>query len=73
MELKIYPLLNSKSQQAMLRTKRKYGKKWGHPYYYEPRGDLLKKLSVELQMSKSKVREQIIEEREYLLTNPGKA
>ena len=67
MKLLIYPLLSARSQRAMLRSKRLYGKKWGHPYVYEPTGRLLERLSERLLMSKAEVRAKIIEERNYLL------
>jgi len=68
MELKIYPLLSLKSQKALIRTKRTYRNRWGHPYDYEPNGQLLTRLSAQLQMSKEQVREQLLKERKYLLS-----
>lgn len=69
MELIIFPLLHSKSRKLVLRTKKKYGAQWGHPYNYEPNGRLLERLSAELQMTKTEVREKLIKEREYLLAH----
>ena len=71
MELKIYPLLCSDSKKAMLRTKYGYKNKWGHPYNYEPSGNLLKRLSAETLMPISEVRATIIKERKYLLQIGG--
>jgi hypothetical protein len=68
MELKIYPLLSTESQKALVRTKQTYRSQWGHPYNYEPNGRLLKRLSTQLQMTKEQVREQLLNERKYLLT-----
>lgn len=63
MELILFPKLNRKSQAAMKKTKKKYG----HLYRYEPNGQLLKRLSQEMGMSLTEVREQLIKEREYLI------
>lgn len=58
-----WPLLNRRSKRAMLRTR----KKWGHPYTYEPREILLSRLSQELSMTKTEVRDQLLTERSWLL------
>lgn len=68
MDLIVYPLLCPESKKAMIRSKRKYGPKWGHPYYYEPNGRLLNRLAVKLRMTPTEVRERIMKEREYLLS-----
>lgn len=67
MDLVVFPLMHSKTKKLMLRTKRKYGARWGHPYYYEPSGQLLERLSVQLGMTKTDVRTKIMQEREYLI------
>jgi len=63
MNLKVYPLLSTRSKRAMLRVR----KKWGHPYYYIPRHQLLVRLSSELGMTQQQVIEQVQEERKFLL------
>lgn len=67
MNLIIFPLLCKESQKAMLRTNKRYGAKAGHPYIYEPNGRLLKRLSIELSVSKEEVRSLILDERKYLI------
>ncbi len=47
----------------MKRVKQNYGR----PYYYEPNGRLLKRLSKETGMTLTEVREQILKERQYLI------
>ena len=56
MELKLYPKLSTNSKRALRRQK----KEWGHPYHYEPRLKLLKRLSQETGMSLTEVRNQLI-------------
>ncbi|ELS04920.1 hypothetical protein Xen7305DRAFT_00046560 [Xenococcus sp. PCC 7305] len=63
MKLIIYPLLSTCSKRAI----RKVKKKWGHPNYYEPRITLVKRLSATLGWSEDKVRQQISEERYFLI------
>lgn len=72
MDLIIFPLLQSNTRKSILRTKRQYGAKWGHPYYYEPNGTLITRLSVQLSMTKAEVRARLIEEREYLINQQSK-
>ncbi len=67
MRLKIYPLLSTCSKRAFIKTKQR----WGKPYQYSPRGDLLIRLSRELNMTKEQVLDQIYEERRYILTQMG--
>jgi energy-converting hydrogenase A subunit M len=66
MELIIYPLLARKSQKAMRRTR----KKFGHSYFYEPRRNLVYRLSKELNLSLDEVRLRISEERAFILKYP---
>lgn len=61
----LYPRLNLRSKRAIIKTK----KRWGHPYRYNPRQILLSRLSQETGMSEEQVREQLIKEREWLLTH----
>jgi hypothetical protein len=68
MNLILYPLLNSKSQRLMTKTRSHYGKE----YRYEPNGVLLHRLASATGMSLSKVREQLIKEREYLIQQSAK-
>ena len=62
MDLPIYNRLNTRSQRAIRRVR----KKWGHPYQYNPRPVLIQRLSQELNLTETQVREQIIKEREFL-------
>lgn len=67
MNLKIYPRLCKESKNAI---KRKLWR-WGNPYEYVPRANLVKRLSQELGMTEEQIKEQIKEEREFLLQYPG--
>ena len=49
----------------MTRAKKKYG----HPYFYEPKYILISRLSQQLNMSHEEVRERIKVEREFILRN----
>lgn len=62
-QLKLYPLLSTCSKRALRRTK----KRWGHRYDYRPMPTLLNRLSVETGMTKEMVRDQLMQEREYIL------
>jgi hypothetical protein len=63
MNLTLYPKLSSRSKKALTR---KIGR-WGKPYYYRPRGHLLKRLARETGMTVSQVQSQLEKERDYLL------
>lgn len=63
MELKVYPLLSTRSKRAFVRERKEYG----NPYRYQPRMRLIKRLSRELQMSQEEVLAQIRKERAWLL------
>jgi hypothetical protein len=63
MQLVLYPKLCTRSKRAI--TKRK--KQWGHDYIYNPRGNLLERLSQETGLNIEQVYLQLIREREYLL------
>lgn len=62
-KLVIYPLLSTRSKRAIRRKK----KKWGHPYYYRPKDILIQRLADDLKWTKAMVREQLEQEREFLL------
>jgi len=59
----IYPLLGTTSRKAMVREKSRFGR----PYVYRPRGNLLDRLSAETGMSKDVVLRQIARERQQLI------
>lgn len=66
MDMIIYPLLGTTSRRAMVRETAKFGQ----PYTYRPRGNLLERLSLETGMSKESVLRQIQRERQKLIGNP---
>lgn len=70
MELILYPKLGTCSRRAIRRSKTRYGR----PYEYRPRGNLLRRLSHETGLSLDGVLDQLRDERAYLLeqgpTNP---
>jgi len=63
MELKLYPMLGTDSKRALVRR----FKKFGHPYHYSPRGDLLERLSRQTGMTMEQVYNQLHRERLFLL------
>lgn len=63
MNLILYPLLSTRSKRAILRVRRR----WGHPYIYTPKYELLSRLSQETGMSPDIVEQRLSEEREWLL------
>jgi len=63
MELKAYYRLSTRSRRAIAKTKGRFGK----PYHYSPRGNLLMRLSRELGMSRDAVYSLLMQEREYIL------
>jgi hypothetical protein len=65
MNLVIYPLLGTTSRRAMVREKSRFGR----PYVYSPRGNLLDRLSAETGMTKNAVLRQIARERQQLIGN----
>lgn len=66
-ELILYPQLSTRSRRAILKTK----KSFGHPYRYQPRGDLLERLARTNGMTKDQVYMQLLEERQTLLRLAG--
>lgn len=67
MELICYPLLSTTSKRTMRRRwrKKQYGAK--RPYHYVPQYRLIKRLMQELGYTEAQIRQQIYEERLYLL------
>jgi len=63
MEFIIYPMLGTTSRRAMVREKARFGR----PYVYRPRGNLLDRLSAETGMSRDSVFRQIARERQQLI------
>lgn len=61
-ELKLYPLLSTRSRRSMMKTK----KKWGHPHFYNPQRRLCLRLAYETGMTEDQVREQLKRERKIL-------
>lgn len=68
MMLICYPKLSTRSRRALLRTKGRFGKR----YCYSPRGDLLYRLSIELNLTVNQVYDQLMAERKYLLDEANK-
>jgi hypothetical protein len=64
MNIIIYPLLGTTSRRAMVREKSRFGQ----PYVYRPRGNLLDRLSAETGMTKNAVLRQIARERQQLMS-----
>lgn len=63
MRLICYPKLSTRSRRAIVREKTK----WGRPYYYRPRANLMMRLSRETGMTVGQVYNQLMVERLYLL------
>ena len=63
MALDLYHRLGRKSKAALIRTKKKFGRK----YFYRPRFPLLDRLSKETGLSMGEVALKLMEEREELL------
>lgn len=66
MKLKAFPLLRRRSQLCLVRTK----SRWGKDYYYRPRGNLLRRISKQLGITLESAYDQLLTEREYLLSHP---
>ncbi|MBD2090977.1 hypothetical protein H6F67_14065 [Microcoleus sp. FACHB-1515] len=58
-ELILWPLLQTNSRRALVRKAKKYG----HPYTYRPRGDLVTRLMEETGMTYEEVFNQLQKER----------
>jgi hypothetical protein len=63
MNLTLYPKLSTRSKKALTR---KSGR-WGKPYNYQPRGNLLTRLARETGLTVEQVWMQLQKEREYLM------
>jgi hypothetical protein len=63
MQLRAYYLLSTRSRRAIAKTKGRFGR----PYLYSPRGNLLMRLSRELGLSRDAVYSLLMQEREYIL------
>jgi hypothetical protein len=62
----IYCKATRKTRLCMRRKRTRYG----NPYRYKPRADFLRRLAQETGNSIEQIKEQIQEERRYLLENP---
>ncbi|MGG6293800.1 hypothetical protein ACQ4M4_05190 [Leptolyngbya sp. AN02str] len=62
-EAPLYRRLSTCSRRAIARTH----KRFGHPYIYRPRGNLLQRLSRETGMTVDQVYRQLLREREELI------
>jgi hypothetical protein len=62
-DLILYSRLQTKSRRALLKVRGRFGR----PYFYRPRGDLLQRLSRETGLSIEQVYVQLFREREILL------
>lgn len=65
--LVLYPKLGTRSKRAILKIKKRYGK----PYHYKPRGDLLARLAEEMGWTIDQVHDQLLRERQVLLKLKG--
>ncbi len=63
MNLTLYPKLSTRSKKALTRK----NSRWGKPYNYQPRGNLLTRLARETGLTIDQVRSQLEREREYLI------
>lgn len=63
MKLVIFPRLQTQSKRAFTKTRGKYGR----PYHYQPRIDLLFRLQKELGLPAGEILDQIDREREFLI------
>lgn len=63
MKLIIYPRLSTRSKRAFIRTTKKFGR----PYRYVPRHQLIDRLTKELNLNRSQVLAQIQKERAWLI------
>jgi hypothetical protein len=62
-EFPLYRRLSTRSRRAIVRTNKRYG----HPYTYNPRGNLLRRLSRETGMTLEQVYSQLMRERSELI------
>lgn len=66
-EIFLYYQLQTKSRRAILRVRGRFG----HPYEYTPRGDLLKRLARDNNMTVEAVYRQLLAERRELIRSIG--
>lgn len=66
MELIFFPNLNTRTRRAMRRSRGKFGR----PYRYSPRRDLLENLAVKHGMTVAQVNDQLVREHLWLIKNP---
>lgn len=64
MNLTFYPKLSTRSKKALMRK----NNRWGKPYNYKPRGNLLARLANETGLTVDQVWVQLQKEREYLIS-----
>lgn len=67
MELKCFPLLCNRTKQTIQRKNCKPGRRTFQPFHYFPQERLVQRLAAQLNMSPQAVREQLFQERLYLL------
>lgn len=74
MELELYPLLQTTSRRALTRRYNRPSRlhRASEPYFYRPRISLLERLSRKTGMSISACAEQLLKEREFLLSQEPK-
>jgi hypothetical protein len=63
MSFLLYPQLGTQSRRCMKRRT----KRGGHPYAYNPKGNLLERLARDNGMSKEQARDKLLQERKELL------
>lgn len=66
-ELRLYSMLSTRSKRAIVKTKKRYGR----PYHYSPRGDLLERLARQTGDTIEGVYNQLMKERKILLRSQG--
>ncbi|BAZ31150.1 hypothetical protein NIES4074_36220 [Cylindrospermum sp. NIES-4074] len=67
MQLICYPLMQQKTRLCMTRIVRRRYSKWGREYQYVPRQDLVQRLATQLGWTEQAVRNQIKQERDWLI------
>lgn len=67
MNLVLYPQLGTQSRRCMKRRK----KTGGHPYTYNPKGNLLERLARDNNMSIEEARNKLLQERKEILEQGG--
>lgn len=63
----LYSRLSTKSKRALLKVSKRYG----HPYYYKPRGNLIKRLAAETGKSFDEIFLELMQLRYERLTAMG--